>query len=200
MAKPKIGIFAIQGDFEKHYEVFDGLGAEVFYVKLPEEFEGIDGLVLPGGESPTMSRLINTYGLREAFEGLKKRDVPVFGTCAGAILLAKNVIDAPENFSLGMMDITIARNAYGRQRESFESEIEINWNGKQKKITGVFIRAPKILELGDGVEVIGKLENGDPVLVRQGNLLASTFHPELTDDFTVPEIFMEIVEAFKEKG
>lgn len=195
--KFKIGILALQGDYEKHYRIFDQLGTEVFYVKLPDEFNEIDGLVIPGGESPTMSRLINTYNLRETFEKLVEDNVPIFGTCAGAIMLAADVVDAPAGFSLGIMDIKIARNAYGRQRESFESEVEVTWKGKTRKIPGVFIRAPKILEMGEGVEVLGKLENGEPALVRQGPFLAATFHPELTDDTTVQEIFLEIIGEYR---
>ncbi len=195
--KFKIGILALQGDFEKHYLMFDELGAEVFYVKLADELGDVDGLVMPGGESPTMSRLINTYNLREAFDKLVENGVPIFGTCAGAILMAKEVVDAPEGFSLGIMNITIARNAYGRQRESFESEVEIDWKGQSHKIPGIFIRAPRVIDMGEGVEVIGKLENGEPVLLREGPFLAATFHPELTDDFTVPEIFLEIVKEYR---
>ncbi|RKZ01172.1 MAG: pyridoxal 5'-phosphate synthase glutaminase subunit PdxT [Candidatus Hydrothermota bacterium] len=193
----KIGILALQGDYERHYKALESIGVFPIYVKLPEELKDIDGLVIPGGESPTMIRLIDRYGLRDPLVQLYEQKVPFFGTCAGAILLASEVETMPQDYSLGFINMRIERNAYGRQRESFEGDVEIAWKGESYLFTGIFIRAPQIVDVGPEVEVIGKLvSSGEPVLVRQGHVLAATFHPELVDDRFVEQIFLEMVEEY----
>jgi 5'-phosphate synthase pdxT subunit len=183
----KIGILALQGDFDAHRRRLEELGAEVLLVKKPEQFDEIDGLVIPGGESSTFLKLLGDAG----FEKLKDfvRTKPSFGTCAGAILLAKEV-ENPAQSGLGAIDIGIRRNAYGRQIDS--SIREGVFGGAP--IEMVFIRAPKISRLGAGVEVLAT-EGGDmdPVVVRQGSTMAATFHPELTADPRVHQTFLEMV-------
>ncbi len=155
------------------------LGADVVEVRLPEELDGLDGLVIPGGESTTILRLAALYGLDEAIRAYRG---PVFGTCAGMIVLDRE--------HLGLADLVVDRNAYGRQVQSFEAEVALA--GDERPLEGVFIRAPRIRELGAEVEVLGELD-GEPVLVRDGRLLLASFHPELTDDTRVHERFIEMV-------
>jgi len=182
-----IGVLALQGDFDAHRRRLEQLGAEVVLVKKSEQFDHIDGLVIPGGESSTLLKLLGEAG----FEKLKEfvRVKPAFGTCAGAILLAKEV-ENPQQPSLGALDITVRRNAYGRQIDSSIREGLF----LAAPIEMVFIRAPKIVRVGGGVEVIAK-EGGDPVLVRKGNTLAATFHPELSDDPRIHRYFLNLVEG-----
>jgi pyridoxal 5'-phosphate synthase pdxT subunit len=184
-AKPKIGVLALQGDFEAHRRRLEELGAEVVLVKKPEQLDEIDGLVVPGGESSTFLRLLGDAG----FEKLKNfvHLKPTFGTCAGAILLAKEVENPPQ-LGLGAIDIGIRRNAYGRQIDS--SIREGLFHGSP--IEMVFIRAPKISRLGDGIEVLAT-EGNDPVVVRQGKTMAATFHPELSDDTRIHQAFLDLV-------
>jgi pyridoxal 5'-phosphate synthase pdxT subunit len=184
-AKPKIGVLALQGDFEAHRRRLEELGAEVVLVKKPEQLDEIDGLVIPGGESSTFLRLLGDAG----FEKLKNfvHLKPTFGTCAGAILLAKEVENPPQ-LGLGAIDIGIRRNAYGRQIDS--SIREGLFHGSP--IEMVFIRAPKISRLGDGIEVLAT-EGNDPVVVRQGKTMAATFHPELSDDTRIHQAFLDLV-------
>ncbi|MBZ5721936.1 MAG: pyridoxal 5'-phosphate synthase glutaminase subunit PdxT [Acidobacteriia bacterium] len=181
----KIGVLALQGDFDAHRKRLEELGAEVVLVKKPEQLDGIDGLVIPGGESGTFLNLLGDAG----FEKLKQfvRVKPTFGTCAGAILLATEV-ENPKQVGLGALDIRIRRNAYGRQIDS--SIREGSFSGSPLEM--VFIRAPKIERLGPGVEVIGT-EGKDPVAVRQGKVMAATFHPELSTDSRVHRAFLELV-------
>src|SRR5579862_8445467 len=181
----KIGVLALQGDFDAHRRRLEELGAEVGLVKKPEQFDGIDGLVIPGGESGTFLKLLGEGG----FEKLKQfvRVKATFGTCAGAILLA-NEVENPKQFGLGAIDIGIRRNAYGRQ---IDSSIREGRFGKEP-IEMVFIRAPKIERVGPGVEVIAT-EGADPVAVRQGRVMAATFHPELSEDARVHKAFLELV-------
>lgn len=181
----KIGVLALQGDFDAHRRRLEELGAEVVLVKKPEQFDGIDGLVIPGGESSTILKLLG----REGFEKLKEfvRLKPSFGTCAGAILLA-NEVENPRQAGLGALDITVRRNAYGRQLESSIREGKF----RNDAIEIVFIRAPKIERVGEGVEIIAT-EGNDPVLVRHGRTLAATFHPELSDDRRIHEYFLGMV-------
>ena len=183
--KIQIGVLALQGDFDAHRKRLEELGAEVVLVKKPEQFDDIDGLIIPGGESGTFLKLLGEAG----FEKLKDfvRLKPVFGTCAGAILLAKEV-ENPSQQGLGALDIGIRRNAYGRQIDS--SIREGAFQGSP--IEMVFIRAPKIARLGEGVEVLGR-EGNDPVVVRQGKVMAATFHPELSGDNRVHEAFLDLV-------
>jgi len=181
----KIGVLALQGDFDAHRRRLEELGAEVVLVKKSEQFDGIDGLVIPGGESSTILKLLG----REGFEKLKEfvRLKPSFGTCAGAILLA-NEVENPRQAGLGALDITVRRNAYGRQLESSIREGKF----RNDAIEMVFIRAPKIERVGEGVEIIAT-EGNDPVLVRHGRTLAATFHPELSDDRRIHEYFLGMV-------
>ena len=173
-------MLALQGGFREHAQVLRSLGAEVAEVRLADEVDGLDGLVIPGGESTTILRLARIYGLDEA---ITEFDGPILGTCAGMILLGRD--------HLGLADLDVDRNAYGRQVRSFEADVRLA--GDPTPLRGVFIRAPRIREAGAGVEVLGELD-GEPVLVRDGRLLLAAFHPELTDDPRVHELFLELVE------
>ncbi len=190
-----IGILAIQGDYDAHKAVLERLGADVLLVRKPEQLDSIDAIVIPGGESSTFLNFLEERGFLQ-----KLRDFvstrPAFGTCAGAILLAKDVENPPQ-ISLGALDIRIRRNAYGRQ---VDSSIRTEKTGLgEKPLEMVFIRAPKIVGTGPGVEVLIS-EGGDPVLVRQGKIMACTFHPELSDDTRVHEEFLRMVETVKSKN
>jgi len=181
MARPlRIGVLALQGAFREHAQALSRLGADVVEVRLPEELEGLDGLVIPGGESTTIMRLAELYGLDEA---IREYRGAILGTCAGMIVLDRNHLE--------IADLAVDRNAYGRQIRSFEADVLLA--GDKRPLHGVFIRAPRIREAGDGVEVLGDLD-GEPVLVRDGRLLLASFHPELTDDTRVHELFLEMVE------
>ena len=182
----RIGVLALQGGFREHAAALRNLGADVVEVRLPEELEGLDGLVIPGGESTTIMRLAELYGLDEA---IRSYAGAVFGTCAGMIVVDREHLD--------LADIVVDRNAFGRQAKSFEADVEIAGDGIP--LRGVFIRAPRIRELGDGVEVIGALD-GEPVLVRDGRFLLASFHPELTDDSRVHALFLTMVEEASSVG
>ncbi len=175
----RIGILAVQGNFREHAAMLRRLGAERVEVRKPEQLEGLDGLVVPGGESTTFVRLMRLYGLEDAIRAFQQ---PVLGTCAGLIVLDRD--------HLGLVDVEVARNAYGRQVSSFEADLELA--GEDEPLRGVFIRAPRVTAAGDGVEVLAKLD-GEPVLLRQGRFLVATFHPELTDDTRVHELFLDSV-------
>jgi pyridoxal 5'-phosphate synthase pdxT subunit len=175
----RIGVLALQGNFREHVAVLRRLGAEPVEVRKAEELEGLDGLIIPGGESTAIGRLLGLYGLEEAIRGF---DGPVFGTCAGMILLDRN--------HLGLVDLAVERNAYGRQVASFEADFELAQG--EPPLRGVFIRAPRVIEAGPDVEVLATLD-GDPVLLRQGRFLVASFHPELTDDARVHELFLHLV-------
>jgi 5'-phosphate synthase pdxT subunit len=175
----KIGILAVQGNFREHASMLRRLGAEPVEVRKPEQFDGLDGLVIPGGETTAIMRLVRLYGLEDAIRGFAR---PVFGTCAGMILLDRN--------HLGVVDLQVARNAYGRQVASFEADLELA--GEAEPLRGVFIRAPRVAEAGPEVEVLAELD-GEPVLLREGRLLVASFHPELTGDTRVHERFLELV-------
>jgi pyridoxal 5'-phosphate synthase pdxT subunit len=184
----KIGVLAIQGDYEAHKARLEQLGAEVTLVRKPEQLDAIDGIVIPGGESSTFLNFLAERGFLEKLRDFVSTK-PTFGTCAGAILLAKNVENPPQQ-SLDAMDIRIRRNAYGRQLESSIREAQSTLG--QKPLEMVFIRAPKIVNTGKGVEVLAT-HGGDPVLVRQGKILAATFHPELSNDTRVHQEFVKMV-------
>jgi 5'-phosphate synthase pdxT subunit len=175
----RIGVLAVQGAFREHAAMLRRLGAEVVEVRKPEHLDGLDGLVIPGGESTAIGRLIRLYGLEEA---IRRFTAPVFGTCAGMILLDRN--------HLGLVDLEVARNAYGRQVASFEADLELR--DDDEPLRGVFIRAPRVLDVGPAVEVLAELD-GEPVLLRQGRFLVASFHPELTDDPRVHERFLALV-------
>ena len=183
----KIGVLALQGDFDAHRKRLEELGAEVVLVKKPEQLDEIDGLVIPGGESGTFLKLLGEAG----FEKLKKfvQVKPTFGTCAGAILLA-NEVENPKQSGLGAIDIRIRRNAYGRQIDSTIVEAASALGGDPLEM--VFIRAPRIERVGEGIEVLAK-RGDDPVLVRKGSVMAATFHPELSDDTRVHQEFLKLV-------
>jgi len=176
----RIGILAVQGNFREHAAVLRRLGADPVEVRRPEQLEELDGLVIPGGESTAIMRLVRLYGLEDAIRAFAR---PVLGTCAGMILLDRE--------HLGLLDVVVARNAYGRQVASFEADLELA--GDERPLRGVFIRAPRVVEAGPEVEVLAELD-GEPVLLRQGRLLVASFHPELTDDPRVHERFLELVE------
>jgi pyridoxal 5'-phosphate synthase pdxT subunit len=181
----RVGVLAIQGDYEAHGRVLTKLGAEVQYVRKPEQLDDIEALVIPGGESTTFLNFLAERGFLEKLREFT-RARPTFGTCAGAILLAKDV-ENPAQTSLGAIDIAVRRNAYGRQNESFIAELET----KLGPMELVFIRAPKITRLGAGVEVLAS-ENENPVLVRQGKVMVATFHPELSEGTQVHEEFLKL--------
>lgn len=180
-----IGVLAIQGGFEAHLEMLRGLGAEVRDVRLPGDLEGLDGLVIPGGESTTIVKGIESAGLGDAIAAHHAQGKPIFGTCAGMI-----VCDADH---LGLLDVTARRNAFGRQMQSFEVDLPVGRIGEEP-LRAVFIRAPWVERYGPGVEVLASYE-GHPVAVREGSVLACAFHPELTDDSRLHALFMAITTA-----
>jgi 5'-phosphate synthase pdxT subunit len=184
----KIGVLALQGDFDAHRRRLEELGAEVVLVRKPEQFDGIDGLVIPGGESTTFLKLLGDESLKKLNDFVHSK--PTFGTCAGAILLAKQV-ENPHQPGLDALDITIRRNAYGRQIDSTIVEAASALGGDPLEM--VFIRAPRIERVGQGVEVLAK-HGDDPVLVRKGSVMAATFHPELSDDTRVHQEFLKLVQ------
>jgi 5'-phosphate synthase pdxT subunit len=177
---PKIGVLAVQGNFREHIAMLRRLGTEPVEVRKPEELDGLDGLVIPGGESTTFMRLMRLYGLDEA---VRSFPAPVFGTCAGMIVLDRD--------HLGLVDVAVNRNAYGRQVASFEADLPLV--GEDEPLRGIFIRAPRVRDAGPEVEVLAELD-GEPVLVRQGRFLVASFHPELTADTRVHQLFLQLVQ------
>ena len=177
--RPRVGVLALQGAVREHARVLREAGADVVEVRLPRQLDGLDGLVIPGGESTTILRLASLYGLDEA---IRSFPAPVFGTCAGMILL--------DRAHLGLADLEVDRNAYGRQVASFEADLELD--GDERPFRGVFIRAPRVRDVGADVEVLAQLD-GEPVLLRDGRVLVAAFHPELTDDPRIHERFLELV-------
>ena len=177
--RPRIGVLALQGAFREHARALRHAGADVVEVRLPEHLDGLGGLVIPGGESTTITKLARLYGLDEAIRGFRR---PVFGTCAGMILVDRD--------HLGLADIEVDRNAYGRQVASFEADLTLDGDGRPFR--GVFIRAPRVRDVGPGVEVLAELD-GEPVLMREGRVLVASFHPELTHDPRIHERFLELV-------
>ena len=188
-----IGILALQGAFAAHQRALTDLGASVTLVRGVEDVNGLDGIVLPGGESTTMSMLLDSSGIAAPLRERVRHGFPAFGTCAGLILLAKKIVDGrADQQQLGGLAITARRNGYGRQIDSFEASISVSEAGNTFAMNGVFIRAPRIEKVTGDVEVLGTV-NGDVVLVRQGNILGATFHPELSDDHRVHEMFLKMV-------
>ncbi|MBE9477836.1 MAG: pyridoxal 5'-phosphate synthase glutaminase subunit PdxT, partial [Chloroflexi bacterium] len=183
----RIGVLAMQGAFAEHIAMLRKLKVEALPVRLPSELEGMDGLIIPGGESTSISRLITTYKLAGEVRRLVKEGLPIFGTCAGMILLAREISDSDVE-PLGLMDITVRRNAFGRQKDSFEAELTIPVLG-EKPFLGIFIRAPLIEQVNGKTEVLTRLADGTIVAARQGKLLAAAFHPELTDDLRFHQYF-----------
>lgn len=184
----RVGVLALQGDFREHLAALEKIGVSAIPVKKAEEIEVVDALIIPGGESTTIAKLARTFGVFESIQKRIANGMPVYGSCAGLILLANKVIDGTvgqETF--GGLDITARRNAFGRQVDSFEGEIEFKGLGT---LNGVFIRAPWVEHVGDGVEVLAT-SHGHPVAVKKGNILATSFHPELTNDYAVQKYFVE---------
>jgi len=187
----KIGVLALQGDFAEHIALLLRLDAEAFPIRLPRELEGLDGLVIPGGESTTISKLMGEYDFMTPLSRLCNEGFPIMGTCAGMILLSRKMVDLGVE-PLGAMDIEVRRNAFGRQVDSFEADLEIPAIG-EPRFHGVFIRAPFIQRAGDGVAVLARLPDGSVVAARQGYMLALAFHPELTDDLRLHSYFLSMV-------
>jgi 5'-phosphate synthase pdxT subunit len=192
----KIGILALQGAFIEHIQMFGQIDVEAVEIRLPGQLEHIGGLVIPGGESTTMMKLMHDYDLVAPVKKLAERHIPIWGTCAGMICLAKHAInpDSSAMETLALMDITVRRNAFGRQVDSFEAELQIA--GLQGgPFHGVFIRAPYIAKAGSGVQVLATLPDREIVAARQGNLLATSFHPELSGDPRIHRYFADIAEV-----
>jgi 5'-phosphate synthase pdxT subunit len=183
---PRIGVLAVQGNFREHAAVLRRLHAEPVEVRKADELDDLDGLIIPGGESTAITRLMRLYGIEEAIRRFRGA---VFGTCAGMILLDRD--------HLGLVDVAVARNAYGRQVASFEADLELE--GEDEPLRGVFIRAPRVMAAGPGVEVLAE-HDGEPVLLREGRFLVASFHPELTDDTRVHERFLQLVEEERYVG
>ena len=190
---PRIGVLAIQGDFLEHKHVLARLGVDAPEIRLPGELDGLDGLIIPGGESTTIVQLIDIYGFRSELADRVGAGLPVWGTCAGMIVLADSLTDRrPE--PLHLMNIEVSRNAFGSQVDSFEADLDIE-HVDGPPFRGVFIRAPVVNRAGEGVKVLAQLDDGKPVAVRQDAMLATAFHPELTNDDRVHDLFRRIVEG-----
>ena len=186
----RVGVFALQGDVREHLQLLTSLGVESIEVRNAEQLASCDGLIIPGGESTTISKLIDIFGLRDDLLAYIAQDNPVYGTCAGMIMLATEVLDeASGQQSLKAMDISVRRNAFGSQLDSFEALVE--FAGSPVEVA--FIRAPIVERVGENVQVLSKLSTGAIVAVREGNLLATSFHPELTGDSTVHEYFLGMI-------
>ncbi|HBI04368.1 MAG TPA: pyridoxal 5'-phosphate synthase glutaminase subunit PdxT [Paenibacillaceae bacterium] len=189
----KIGVLALQGAVAEHMKLLEKVGAEPVAIKKVEQLNDIDGIILPGGESTTIGKLMKKYGFDTALQEFSAQNKPIFGTCAGLILLAGEIAGQDWNH-LGLMNITVQRNAFGRQRESFETDLIID--GVAEDFRAVFIRAPLILGIGENVKVLSEY-NGEIVSARQGNLLCSSFHPELTDDARMHDYFLQMVIEYR---
>jgi pyridoxal 5'-phosphate synthase pdxT subunit len=189
----KIGVLALQGAVAEHIRMLEEAGATAVPVKKVEELDDLDGLVIPGGESTTISKLMHKYGFMEAIRQFGEAKKPIFGTCAGAILLA-NRINGQEDCHLGLMDMKVERNAFGRQKESFEVDLPVA--GIAPDFPAVFIRAPYIMELGENGQVLAKYED-KIVAARQGHYLAAAFHPELTEDARIHKFFLDMVKEYR---
>lgn len=189
MNTPTFGVLALQGAFARHRRSLELLGLAVREVRLPHELDGLAGIVLPGGESTTLCRLLDTSGLRQPLGDAIRSGLPTLGTCAGMILLASNVVDGrADQWSYGAIDLDVRRNAYGRQLDSFDGPVALV--GDPNPFPAVFIRAPRVVRLGEGVEVLGR-SGDEPVLVRQRSVTVAAFHPELTDDLRIHSGFVE---------
>jgi 5'-phosphate synthase pdxT subunit len=196
MAPPRIGVLAVQGDVREHVAALTGLGASAPLVRRPSEVDDLDGLVVPGGESTTMDKLVRAFDLQEPLRKRIADGLPVYGSCAGMIMLADRIADGrPDQQTLGGLDITVRRNAFGRQVDSFEQDLD--FAGLEGPVHAVFIRAPWVEEAGAGVEVLARVSEGPAagriVAVRQGNLLATSFHPEVGNDRRIHAEFVKIV-------
>jgi pyridoxal 5'-phosphate synthase pdxT subunit len=188
---PRIGVLALQGAVREHVAAIRDVGAEAVEVRLPRDLVDLDALILPGGESTTMRRLIDAYGLREPIAALSSAGAPLLGTCAGMILLADRLADGEAPY-FGLLDLEVRRNGYGRQLDSFEADLDVPELGREP-LHGVFIRAPLVTEVGPRAEVLGRDPDGNPVAVRQGRVLATAFHPELTGDRRLHRLLLQMV-------
>ena len=186
----RIGVLALQGDFAEHIASLKSIGIEAIEVRKVSQLEGLDGLIIPGGESTTITKLMDAYGFREALPAAVEKGLAVWGTCAGMIVMARELTD-PYPTPLGLLDVKVSRNWFGRQIDSFEADFKFK-GIRGKPIRAVFIRAPVFEEVGEAVETLAKLPDGHPVAVRSGRLLATAFHPELTDDNRVHRYFAEL--------
>jgi 5'-phosphate synthase pdxT subunit len=194
---PRIGVLALQGDFREHGQALRSLDVEPVFVRSESDLQDIAGLIIPGGESTTMSKLADTFGLWPGLHAARDRHLPMFGTCAGMIMLANDLVGArPDQRTIGGLDITVRRNAFGRQVDSFETTVELESAGIEG-FPGVFIRAPDVQTVGSGVEILARLDDvqhaGTIVAVRQGSVLATAFHPELTTDTRIHAYFVQMV-------
>ena len=194
---PVVGVLALQGDVREHLATLSALGAQAVTVRRPEELAAVDALVVPGGESTTMAKLAARFGLLEPLRAAVAGGLPVYGSCAGMIMLADRLLDAPpDQVTVGGLDVTVRRNAFGRQVDSFESQVRID-GVEGGPVHAVFIRAPWVEQAGEGVQVLGRVVGGAAdgriVAVRQGDLVATSFHPELTGDRRVHALFVDIV-------
>ena len=187
----RIGVLAVQGAVREHVAAIREIGAEPVEVRLPRDLVDLDALILPGGESTTMRRLVDSYGLREPIAALARAGAPLFGTCAGMILLADR-LDDDEAPYFGMLDLEVRRNGYGRQLDSFEADLDAPSLG-EPQLHGVFIRAPLVTDVGPEVEVLARDPDGNPVAVRQGRVLATAFHPELTSERRLHRLLLQMV-------
>jgi pyridoxal 5'-phosphate synthase pdxT subunit len=186
----KIGVLALQGAFREHIYSIKKCGADAVEIKFPQQLKDVDGLIIPGGESTTINRLMKKYDFNFYLDEFHREGKAIYGTCAGLILIAKKVAD--EDFGLGYIDIEVARNSYGRQIDSFEEYVSIDFD-KEEKFKAIFIRAPKILRAGPDVDILSKIKD-NIVLARQDNVLVSTFHPELQDDTRIHNYFLNMIE------
>lgn len=189
--RPRVGVLAVQGAVRPHLEAIRDVGAEPVEVRLPRDLVGLDALILPGGESTTMRKLIDIYGLREPIASLARAGAPMLGTCAGMILLAERIADGDEPV-FPLLDLEVRRNGYGRQLDSFEADLDVPELGPEP-LHGIFIRAPFVTDVGPEAEVLARDPDGTPVAVRQGRVLATAFHPELTDDRRLHRLLLRMV-------
>lgn len=196
MTTATVGVLAVQGDVREHRTALEAAGVRTVAVRRPDELAAVDGLVLPGGESTTIDKLIRVFGLRDPLRSRIAEGLPVYGSCAGMILLADRLLDGhPQQQTLGGLDITVRRNAFGRQVDSYETDLQVR-GVEGGPVRAVFIRAPWVEQAGPGVEVLASIEakgESRPVVVRQGHLLATSFHPEVTGDHRVHALFVEMV-------
>lgn len=192
MKKINVGVLALQGDFKEHIKMLKDLNVPVIEIRSPKQLEEIDGLIIPGGESTTINKLMNKYGFKERLKDFRRSGKPIFGTCAGLIILASEV--SGKGSGLGFIDMKVKRNAYGRQIDSFEEMVSINFDHKPDRngFKSVFIRAPKIVYTGKNVKVLSSL-NDEILLAREKNILVCAFHPELTDDTRIHKYFIEMI-------
>ena len=189
--RPRVGILAVQGAVREHVEALRAVGADPVLVRLPADFADLDALILPGGESTAMRRMIDQYGLREPIRAMARAGAPMLGTCAGMILLADRLADG-EDPVLQLLDVEVQRNAYGRQLDSFEADIDVPALGPEQ-LHGVFIRAPILSDVGPRAEVLARDQQGRPIAVRQGRVLATAFHPELTGDRRLHRLLLSLL-------